>query len=119
MDMKLDKTENDYQNLITQISTAYSEGQKNSVLAVNSFLVETYWQIGRYIVEFEQDGKAKAVYGKALIDNISRNLTIRFGKGFSKSNLLYMRLFYIEYPKGEKPSHHLNLCGGSAQIYLL
>jgi predicted nuclease of restriction endonuclease-like (RecB) superfamily len=104
----LTTTTQEYQNLISQISETYLDGQKKAVLAVNSFLVETYWQIGRYIIEFEQDGEIKAKYGKYLIDNLTKDLTTRLGKGFSKSNLLYMRLFYLEYPKGETPSHLLS-----------
>ncbi len=106
--MELDKIDKNYQSLISQISDTYLDGQSRAVLSVNSFLVETYWQIGRYTVEFEQEGKTKAEYGKYLIDNLSKDLTNRIGKGFSKSNLLYIRLFYLEFPKGEKPSHLLS-----------
>lgn len=102
--MELDKTENNYQSLISQISSTYLEGQKNAVLAVNSFLVETYWQIGRYIVEFEQNGKAKAEYGKALLKNLSEDLSIAHGKGFSLSNIYLMRQFFIKYPKFQTAS---------------
>lgn len=72
--MNLHKTEKDYQSLLDQISNVYLDGRKKTVSAVNSFLVETYWQIGRYIVEFEQDGNAKAKYGASLIDNLSDDL---------------------------------------------
>jgi predicted nuclease of restriction endonuclease-like (RecB) superfamily len=106
--MELDKTDKNYQSLISQISNTYSEGRSKAVLAVNSFLVETYWQIGRYIVEFEQNGNAKADYGKNLIGNLSDDLLNRLGKGFSRSNLVYMRLFYLEFPISEKPSHLLS-----------
>jgi predicted nuclease of restriction endonuclease-like (RecB) superfamily len=75
---------------------------------VNQYLVETYWKIGQYIVEFEQEGKQRAEYGKALIDNLSSDLTIRLGKGFSRSNLIYMRLFYLEFQISEKASHLLS-----------
>ncbi len=70
--------------------------------------MNTYWKIGQYIVEFEQDGNTKAEYVKALIDNLSRDLSVQFGKGFSRSNLIYMRLFYFEFPISEKPSHLLS-----------
>ncbi len=98
----------DYDQLIHQISETYLQGQKNAVMAVNSNLVETYWQIGQYIVEFEQEGKQRAEYGKSLIDKLSSDLSINLGKGFSRSNLIYMRLFYLEFPISEKPSHLLS-----------
>jgi predicted nuclease of restriction endonuclease-like (RecB) superfamily len=106
--MDLEKTDNNYRSLISQISDTYLEGRKNAVLSVNSLLVETYWQIGRYVVEFEQNGSSKAEYGKNLIDNLSADLLTHLGKGFSRSNLIYMRLFYLEFPISEKPSHLLS-----------
>jgi len=95
---------NDYANLISQIADVYKQGQFNATVAVNTALVETYWQIGKYIVEFEQ----KAEYGTALIDNLSKDLATALGKGFSRSNLIYMRLFHSEFPKSEKASHFLS-----------
>ena len=53
-------TDSDYQNLLGRISTTYTAGQVQAVKAVNSLITETYWQIGRHIVEFEQEGKARA-----------------------------------------------------------
>ncbi len=102
--MKLDKTATNYQSLINQISDAFVKGQTNAVAAVNTFLVETYWQIGKYIVEFEQDGKAKAEYGKVLLKNLSQDLSLTLGKGFSLSNIYLMRLFFIKYPKFQTAS---------------
>lgn len=99
---------NDYSRLVSQIAEIYKQGQYNTTIAVNSQLVKTYWQIGKYIVEFEQKGKQKAEYGKALIDNLSKDLTLAFGKGFSRSNLIYMRLFYNEFQISEKASHLLS-----------
>lgn len=58
----------------------------------------TYWKIGRHIVEFEQHGNKKAVYGETLLANLSKDLKLQHGKGFSKSNLYLMRLFYNKYP---------------------
>jgi hypothetical protein len=63
----------DYKNLLTQISERFEEGQSNAVQAINRVLVETYWQIGKHIVEFEQKGNAKASYGKGLsLSNLNR-----------------------------------------------
>lgn len=105
--METIKFEN-YDHLVHQISDAYIQGQKNAVVSVNAHLVQTYWQIGQYIVEFEQDGQQRAKYGKSLINKLSSDLSLSLGKGFSRSNLIYMRLFYIEFPISEKPSHLLS-----------
>ena len=64
----------------------------------NSALLETYWQIGKVIVEDEQEGKTKAVYGKATLKNLSTQLTREFGKGFDERNLNNMRAFYHAFP---------------------
>ena len=106
--MEVINQDKDYKNLVNQISDTYIQGQQKAVVAVNSHLVETYWQIGQYIVEFEQKGKQRAEYGKALIDSLADDLSISLGKGFSRSNLIYMRLFYLEFPISEKPSHLLS-----------
>lgn len=106
--MDLENENIGYGTLVSLISELYKEGQKNAVISVNSYLVETYWKIGQYIVEFEQNGKNKAQYGKGLIDNLSHDLMLHLGKGFSRSNLIYMRLFYLEFPISEKPSHQLS-----------
>ena len=97
----------EYQNLIAQISDTYIKGVNNAYKAINTELLQTNWEIGQYIVEFEQKGKIKATYGTALLENLSRDLTLLHGKGFSRSNLVYMRLCYIKYPISEKPSHQL------------
>jgi predicted nuclease of restriction endonuclease-like (RecB) superfamily len=76
--------------------------------AVNHQITETYWQVGRQIVEFEQGGKVKAEYGKALISNLARDLSISHGKSFNRSNLVYIRLFYLRYSIGEMASHQLS-----------
>ena len=98
----------EYESLLGRISDVYTQGRVRAHQAVNVSLLETYWQIGQYIVEFEQAGQAKATYGRALLDRLSRDLGRQHGKGFSRSNLVYMRLFYLRYPIGEKPSHQLS-----------
>ena len=98
---------NDYQELIEKIGSTYNEAKSNVISAVNIEMLNSYWLIGRYIVEYEQKGKIKAAYGSELLLNISKDLKIRYGKGFSRSNLSYMRQFYIKYPKRETVSHKL------------
>lgn len=98
----------DYQHLLLTISDTYQSGQVKATQAVNIQLLETYWQIGQHIVEFEQGGNARAEYGKALISNLAKDLSLLHGKGFSRSNIVYMRLLYLRYPISQKPSHKLS-----------
>lgn len=98
----------EYQILIESISRAFSTARQNAASAVNLEMLNAYWSIGKIIVEFEQKGKQKATYGKRLLENLSKDLNIIYGKGFSRSNLSYMRLFYVKYPKSETVSHKLS-----------
>lgn len=88
-----------YQTLLSQISSAYTAGKVSAIQAVNVQLLETYWRIGQHVVEFEQGGSTKAAYGKALLKQLAKDLTLLHGKGFSRSNLYMMRQFFILYPK--------------------
>jgi len=107
--LKMKKVHNtNYSALINSIGSLLEQGRRQAYQTVNLIMVRTYWEIGRQIVEYEQKGKEKAEYGSALLDNLSRDLKLQFGKGFSKSNLIYMRLFYIKYPKSETVSHQLS-----------
>jgi predicted nuclease of restriction endonuclease-like (RecB) superfamily len=106
--MKPTKQRNDYKELVEQISKTYLQGQKQTIIAVNNYLINTYWKVGQYIVEYEQGGNEKAVYGKRLLENLSKDLFLLHGKGFSLSNLKRMRQFYSLYPIGAKASHQLS-----------
>lgn len=97
----------DYNLLIDNISTLWIKAKEKAVVSVNTELLEANWQTGKYIVEFEQGGKARAEYGKHLLINLSKDLTLKNGRGFSRSNLLYMRKFYLSFPKRETLSHVL------------
>jgi hypothetical protein len=101
-------TTDGYRHLLRQISDTYTQGQVRAVQAVSTHLIETYWQVGRHIVEFEQAGQVRAEYGTALIQTLASDLGLRHGKGFSRSNLVYMRLLYLRYPISQKPSHQLS-----------
>ena len=105
---KANESLQEYQNPLGKISEIYTIGQVKAVQAVNVQLLETYWQIGQHIVEFEQGGKLRAEYGKALINTLAKDLSLLHGKGFSRSNLVYMRLLYLRYPISQKPSHQLS-----------
>jgi len=97
-----------YRRLLEQISDTYTRGRGRAAQAVNAELIETYWQVGKYIVEFEQAGNHRAEYGKALIEQLAADLRLRHGKGFSRSNLIYMRLLYLRYQKSQMPSDFLS-----------
>ena len=72
-------------------------------------MVYTNFEVGRYIVEYEQNGKDRAEYGKSILKNLSARLTKRLGKGFSEDNLENMRKFYICYQISETPSRKLTV----------
>jgi predicted nuclease of restriction endonuclease-like (RecB) superfamily len=97
-----------YQQLLDQIDKTYRAGQRQAVSVVQRELVKTHWEIGRHIVEFEQGGKATAAFGSNLLAQLSDALRLRHGKGFSRSNLSYMRQFYLQYPNRETVSHKLS-----------
>lgn len=96
--MQIEKQNTDYQQLVSKISDTFTQGQKQATLAVNSHLVMTYWQVGQYIVEYEQKGSDRAVYGNKLLENLSKDLCLLHGKGFGVSNIYRMRQFYIAFP---------------------
>jgi hypothetical protein len=106
----LDNLQSDatYKDLVDRISKRYSEGQTKAFFAINESIIDTNWNIGKYIVEFEQDGQAKAKYGSQLLERLSTDLTRIHGRGFSRSVLNYMRQFYLRYPICETLSHKLS-----------
>ena len=97
-----------YTTLKDEIGKLLQEGRKEAGRAVNHILINTYWNMGQYIVEFEQKGSEKAVYGSELLDKLSKDLTSEFGKGFSRSNLFQIRQFYIRFPKVQTLSGQLS-----------
>lgn len=99
---------NNYHELIELISETYIKGRNGAAIAVNQHLVETYWNIGQYIVKFEQSGKLKAEYGVGLLSRLSKDLSQSFGKGFSMSNLIRMRQFYATYSIYAELPHKLS-----------
>ncbi len=99
MKKEIVKTDKNYDDLLSLISDVYSKGQHEAASAVNRYLVDTYWNIGKYIVKFEQKGSHKAEYGKALLKILSKDLAVKHGKGFSLSNIYMMRQCFLTYPK--------------------
>ena len=82
--------------------------RRSAYKAVNFAMVQAYWQIGRLIVEDEQNGEARAEYGKKVLEELARRLTAEFGKGFDASNLRYMSLFYQAFPICDALRHELS-----------
>ena len=93
------------QDIKTLLDTARGKVYKN----INEIMTKTYFEIGKRIVEEEQNGKNRAEYGKELLKTLSKELTKEFGKGFSVDNLENMRRFYLAYSKSETPSRKFEL----------
>ena len=82
-----------------QVRDVLASARDRAWQAVNTAMVQAYWEIGRIIVEEEQAGKGRADYGKRVVEGLSARLTVEFGKGFDRSNLFHMRAFFLAYPK--------------------
>ena len=89
------------QGLVGEIGVLLDEARRTSARAVNAIMTATYWEIGRRIVEYEQQGKARAEYGEALLKRLAADLTPRCGRGFGVDNLQRFRLFYLAHPSEE------------------
>ena len=83
-----------YDQLLKNIRDLLVQGRKQVVMAANSAMVQSYWEIGRLIVEDEQRGKVRAAYGKEVLQRLSESLGKEFGKGFTVRNLRNMRAFF-------------------------
>ena len=89
-------------NYISEIKKILKNARQKAYTAVNSAMVEAYWEIGRRIVEEEQNGKERAEYGKEILQNLSKELTEEFGKGYSYRTLREIRQFYLMFSDFEK-----------------
>ena len=92
-----DLVNNLHADVYANIKTLMENARTDVAKQVNNILVKTYWEIGRIIVEDEQGHSDRAGYGKTLLKDLSKMLTKEFGRGFSVSNLQFMRRFYQEY----------------------
>lgn len=99
-----------YNAMLSSVAGLLEEARRNSVRSVNAIMTATYWEIGRRIVEYEQGGRGKAVYGEKVIVRLSNDLTKRFGRGFSKRNVEQMRLFYLNWPIAQIQSAQSGIC---------
>lgn len=86
-------------NFLETIGNILEQAKNNAKTAVNLAMVYAYYEIGKRIVEEEQNGQEKATYGKHILNDLSEYLTINFGRGYSVDNLSLMRKFYITYSK--------------------
>ena len=86
--------------LYASICEILESARKTAYKAVNTAMVQAYWQIGRLIMEDEQEGEQRAKYGKKVLEELAERLTAEFGKGFTVTNLKYMRSFYRAFPNG-------------------
>lgn len=89
-------------SFLQDIRLILHQARQQAYAAVNAAMVEAYWNIGKRIVEEEQQGSQRAEYGKGLIKELSKQLASEFGKGFSVANLENFRKFYLTFPAGEK-----------------
>jgi len=106
-----------YNKLLESIGFTLEKGRTNVAKSVNSELLLTKWEIGQHIIEFEQHGNEKAEYGSDLLNRLSKDLKIRYGKGFSRRSVLDMRRFYTCFPIWQTVSaklswsHYVELIG--------
>ena len=92
-----DKLSKNQDSLIQEIKTVIIDARNNVARQVNSELLSAYWNIGRIICEYEQSVPDRADYGKRTLKELAHTLTQEFGRGFSVSNLQFMRRFYQSY----------------------
>lgn len=95
-------------SMVLEIRELLENARKNVAQQVNTQLLTTYWNIGRIIVEYEQQNQIRADYGKQTLRELSKELTREFGKGFSRSNLQNMRASYLAYEKCQTVSGKLS-----------
>lgn len=84
--MKTD-TPQPYERFVGELAALLEAARSEAARSVNTILTATYWEIGRRIVQYEQGGRARAEYGAGLLQQLSQDLTRRFGRGFSVDNL--------------------------------
>lgn len=95
-------------SLFLSVRAIIAAARENAYRNANSILLQAYWQIGQLIVEDEQQGKSKAAYGGFVLKNLSKQLTLEFGKGYDESNLRNIRQFYLAFPIRDALRHELS-----------
>lgn len=97
-----------YRRLIDHIGETLETGRVRAYRAAEQISVLTRWEIGRQIVEYEQGGNEKSDYGTYLLDRLARDLTVKYGKGFTRTNIFFIRKLYIIYQKVQMLSEQLS-----------
>jgi len=100
--------ENTIETLYQEVKQIIEESRNTVYRTANTEMVKSYWNIGRKIVEEEQNGADRAAYGKALLKQLSKKLTIEYGRGFTETNLKYIRQFYSVFKKSHAVSDQLS-----------
>ena len=95
-------------SLHQQIREILTVARNQAWLSVNTVMVVAYWDVGRAIVEDEQEGKERADYGKRVLEGLAERLQVEFGKGYDPSNLRNMRAFFVTYPIRDALRHELS-----------
>ena len=104
----LSRPQAELRNLLGELRGLIQAARQQAVRAVDQVQVQTCWEVGRHIVEFEQGGKSRAAYGAGLLAGLAEALTTEFGRGFDESNLRYMRLFFQAFPIRDALRHELS-----------
>lgn len=86
-----------FNSLVSDVRSIIEEGRRRAFATAGQVAILTYWNIGRRIVEEEQQGNARADYGKGLIPTLADRLTAEYGSGYGRRNLAYYRRFYLEF----------------------
>ena len=86
-----------YETMLADLVDLLEAARRSTARVVNAVMTLTYWEIGRQIVDVEQGGGERSAYGEQLIERLGVDLTVRFGRGFGRSNLYQMRAFYLAY----------------------
>lgn len=98
----------DLESIYTRISAILMAARNSAWRAINSAMINAYWEVGKAVVEEEQQGNERAEYGERVLHGLSMRLAKDFGKGFDITNLRRMRAFYLTYPKRDSLSHELS-----------
>ena len=107
-EMNVEPVDSELNRLADSIAALVNEAKKHLARSANVVMLASYWNIGKYIVEFEQEGNSKAKYGTALLSSLSKILRAKLGKGYSHPNLNNMRKFYLLYPNFQTLSEKLS-----------
>lgn len=102
--VKSAKLDAPHQSIFGDVTRIIDAARQSAARSVNAVMTAAYWLIGRHIVEFEQEGKKRAGYGKETIEQLAAELSARYGRGYSLRNLWQMKAFYLAWPILQTPS---------------